>query len=129
MDDLDEGHKHHFHAFGPVRRVNGNIDDWFKEYHQNYYGRPPASGVDCCATDTVSFHYIEGPESRIIHAVLANPAKYKGMTRAERHDAWPEQGEVSGYSETPELEDDAAWKLLTETISVAELSRSCGGTT
>ena len=105
---------HRFHAFGPVRTANGRLDDWFKGFHEAYHGQPPNAGVLCCASDTVSFHYVEGPECRFLHALLLDQAIYREMGPEERTEAWPK--EISGYSAAPTLDDTATWRLLLDKI-------------
>jgi hypothetical protein len=76
------------------------------------------AGVDCCAQDTVSFHYVESMETKALfatrEALLRNPhmtdLELKGMMIAE----WPRRFEdVGGYSRgLPKESDQGDWESL-----------------
>lgn len=121
--EAQEGHR--FHAFPPVRSVDGSIDDWFKGFHTAFHGAPPTVGAACCAHDTVSFHYVEGAECRFLHEILAKPAVYKAMRPAERHAAWPDWPEISGHSRRPEI-GDATWELLLDKVRRTPINSKTG---
>ena len=92
------------------------------------------SGADCCAQDTISFHYVEFMESRALfatrEALLENPHltdhEVKDLMIAE----WPhEHKEVGGYSHRlPKETDEEKWKPLVKAvrkISARHTQREC----
>jgi hypothetical protein len=92
------------------------------------------SGVDCCAQDTISFHYVEHLESRALFAtresLLENPHltdhELKGLMLAE----WPRDVKgIGGYSRgLPKETDEASWKPLLKVmrkISSRQTQREC----
>jgi hypothetical protein len=94
----------------------------------------PLSGADCCAQDTISFHYVEYMESRALfatrEALLKNPHltdhELKGVMLAE----WPrEQKEVGFHSRgLPKESDNKGWEPLLKVmrnISSRHTQREC----
>jgi len=79
-------------------------------------------GIDCCAADTISFHYVEYRESQALfstrEALLKNPHmtdhEIKSMMMAE----WPrDRKEIGGYSRgLPNESDKEGWKTLVHVI-------------
>jgi hypothetical protein len=125
VEEYDQKQGHRFHAFSPVRSVTGQIDDWFKGFHTAFHGVEPASGVACCAKDTVSFHYVEGAECRFLHEVFTSQAAYRAMPPGERSGAWPDWAEISGHSKRPE-EGDGTWDLLLKKIERTPIDTKTG---
>ena len=91
-------------------------------------------GIECCAQDTVSFHYVEYMESRSLfatrEALLKNPHmtdhELKGIMLAE----WPkEHKEIGGYSRgLPRESDENGWSQLLQVvrkISTRHTQREC----
>lgn len=77
------------------------------------------SGPDCCAADSVSFHYVEGPEARALfrvrEALLTNPHVTDHELKAMLMATWPDRSQVSFYSRgLPEKEAD--WVALMATL-------------
>ncbi len=80
------------------------------------------AGVDCCAQDTVSFHYVESMETKALfatrEALLKNPHmsdhELKGIMMAE----WPRHFEdIGGYSRgLPKESDQEGWEPLLEVM-------------
>ena len=106
---VDSRQRQRFHMYGVKRTVGGKFDKWATDYSNNI-GEPVRGGADCCAPDSVTFHYVEGPEARVVDAILHGQAAWSAMTPADRLARWPKN--VGGYSEPPELGDVDVWKLL-----------------
>jgi|Transcript_29118 hypothetical protein len=75
-------------------------------------------GSECCSARTISFHYANGPEQRLIDSALRNKPKFRAMDAAERQASWPK--ELGGYSyPTRELEkSEEVWSLLLDKIEI-----------
>ena len=91
-------------------------------------------GPDCCAYDSISFHYVEYKESRAMfaarEALLKNPHMPDPELKALMIAEFPhEQKEVGGYSRKLPKDDDAeSWKKLLQTmrkISTRPTQREC----
>lgn len=73
VDTRDEQERERFHPFGPGGHYNwrppkAGKSDWYELYNRPW---PPKLGKDCCAPDSVSFHYLKKPAMvRHIHALL-----------------------------------------------------------
>lgn len=92
------------------------------------------SGVDCCAADTISFHYVEYRESRALfatrEALLKNPHMTNHEIKALMLAEWPRDfKEIGGYSRgLPKESDTEAWAPLIEVlrkISSRQTQREC----
>lgn len=92
------------------------------------------SGVDCCAHDSVSFHYVEYMESRALFAtrdaLLKNPKLTDHELKALMTAEWPhEQKEIGGYSRAlPKDSDKEGWGPLLQVvrkISSRHTQREC----
>lgn len=79
-------------------------------------------GVDCCAQDTLTFHYVEYAETRALFAVREALLRHPKMTD---HDLkgymikeWPNtQKEIGGYSRPlPKESDKEQWKSLLQVV-------------
>lgn len=72
-DTRDGEGRERFHPFAPATHYTWSPPvppqrDWFAEYTRDW---PPLLGRDCCAPDSVSFHYIKRPAMvRHLHALL-----------------------------------------------------------
>jgi len=142
VDTRHNGKFHRFHAFPLNRVVTGNVDQWYLNKHQDMDKLPGFSssynelllGADCCAQDTISFHYVEFVESRAIfatrEALLENPHltdhELKSLMLAE----WPRKAnEVGGYSRgLPNENDIEGWGPLLKVarkISSRHTQREC----
>lgn len=79
-------------------------------------------GADCCAADTISFHYVEYRESRALFAtrdaLLKNPHMTDHEIKALMIAEWPrKREEIGGYSRgLPNESDIEGWKPLIEVI-------------
>ena len=114
------------HVYGPARLVSGRTDDWWRRYRSNS-GMSVVSGLGCCSSRTISFHYCFGAEQRLLNDVLRSPDHYRSMSDEERKEIWPSARELGGYSYS--LSHDAKaraelWRLLLEKLSISE----CVGT-
>jgi hypothetical protein len=92
------------------------------------------TGIDCCAQDTVSFHYVEYMEQRALFATRSALLKHPGMNDHELKKfmikEWPkQQKEVGGYSRgLPKEDEDEEWKPLLQVmrkISSRHTQREC----
>jgi len=142
IDTRQKEKYHRFHAFPINRMVTGSLDQWYLNKHQDmdkFEGFSSSyntllSGADCCARDTVSFHYVEFMESRALfatrEALLENPHltdhELKKLMLAE----WPRNSkEVGFYSKgLPKGSDNEGWKpllIVVRKISSRYTQREC----
>jgi hypothetical protein len=63
VDTFHEEEGHRFHAYGPVRIATKSLDDWYIRMNSNL----PWPSFDGCASDAISFHYVEGAEQHAIY--------------------------------------------------------------
>ena len=142
VDTRHHGKWHRFHAFPLTRMVTGDVDQWYRNKHvgmdelmktdESY--NTLLAGADCCAQDTISFHYVEFKESRALfatrEALLKNPHmtdhELKSLMLAE----WPkERSEIGWYSKgLPQETDELGWEQLlqvTRKISSRHTQREC----
>jgi hypothetical protein len=133
VDAVDTRHDakwHRFHAFPLTRMVSGNVDQWYINKHEGMESMIATdasystmlSGVDCCAEDSVSFHYVESYESMALFAtresLLLNPHMTDHELKAIMMAEWPRSPkEIGGYSRgLPKESDDAGWKPLLQVM-------------
>lgn len=146
---------HIFHAFPLTRVVTGAVDDWYVNKHKNikvFQADESESvqqrdgllvdasyatletGPDCCAAETVSFHYVERYENRALFAIRVQLRNDPHMTDQELQsimmEQWPTQfSEIGGYSRgLPKVDDIKGWSQLMATvrkISVGSLDEYC----
>ena len=90
--DEREDLSHKFHAYGLVRTVTGQIDDWYLNKHKTLddlfgvdtkYHHLPQKGSICCSSSTISFHYVEAGESIVFWQVLQKVNQSPSMTDTE----------------------------------------------
>jgi len=90
--DESEDLSHKFHAYGLVRTVTGQIDDWYLNKHKTLdvlfgvdtkYHHLPQRGSICCSSNTISFHYVEAGESIVFWEVLHKVNQSPNMTDTE----------------------------------------------
>jgi hypothetical protein len=80
------------------------------------------NGVDCCAADTISFHYVEYRESLALfatrEALLKNPHMPDHEIKSSMLAEWPrDKKELGGYSRgLPKESDTEGWKPLIQVI-------------
>jgi hypothetical protein len=91
-------------------------------------------GVDCCAQDTISFHYVEYMEQRALFATREALLKHPKMSDHELKNTmmteWPStQKEVGGYSRgLPKESEKEMWDSLLQvmrSISSRHTQREC----
>lgn len=91
-------------------------------------------GADCCAQDTISFHYVEYVEQRALFATREALLRHPKMTDHELKSfmikEWPSaQKEVGGYSRgLPKDSDEGNWDSLLKVmraISSRHTQREC----
>ncbi|KAJ8608290.1 hypothetical protein CTAYLR_010382 [Chrysophaeum taylorii] len=99
---------HRFNAFGLVRTATGRVDDWYERMHERLpFERPSliARGPSCCATHTISFHYVEAVEQYALRGALDAMAHFRDVA-PENIDAaaeawldehWPRK-DLGGYA-------------------------------
>jgi len=90
--DESEDLSHKFHAYGLVRTVTGQIDNWYLNKHKTLddlfgvdtkYHHLPQKGSICCSSNTISFHYVEAGESLVFWKVLQKVNESTTMTDTE----------------------------------------------
>lgn len=120
---------HRFHAFSLTRTVSGKVDQWYNNKHmemdthdgfdESYNTLLP--GEDCCAEDSVSFHYVEAAECQALYAARQALMDFPEMPDAELEailiQTWPRGKEVGFYSAPlPAPDDSENWNPLVKTI-------------
>jgi hypothetical protein len=127
--DTQATHKwHRFHAFPLTHVVTGQADEWYLNKHQGLAElagfdesyETLLSGINCCAMDTISFHYVEWKESKALFAIggelLANPHLSNHELKSMLQKEWPSKDqpkEIGIYSQPlPSKDDVEAWHAL-----------------
>jgi hypothetical protein len=145
--DTREDHKYHrFHAFPLVRMVSGDVDAWYINKHQ--FEAIPSDlrtgfdtsystllvGTDCCAKDSISFHYVEAKEClglyKVQQALLDRPQVSDAELQIMMEQNWPTDArDVGGYSrKLPQSINQVEWSKLLMTlrnISTKETQTDC----
>ena len=98
------------------------IDAWYRDYSAQA-GQPLAlAGADnseCCASDSLTFHYVEAPTQRMLHALLANQSHWRSLSDDQRVSLWPEASRVGGHDRVPvagSRDAKALWSLLLDKL-------------
>jgi hypothetical protein len=121
---------HRFHAYPLTRLVAGKYDDWYINKHKDLENiihvdssyANLLSGEDCCAEDSISFHYVEHLESKSLFAtrsaLLKDPTMSDHELKSFMKKEWPNSwNDVGGYSQPlPEDHDSETWKFLLAVI-------------
>ena len=109
----------------------GAVDEWYRNKHHDMDKMMPGldesytellDGPDCCAEDSISFHYVESFEARALfstrEALLTNPHMSSHELKALMRTEWPRSHQdIGGYSRGLPKEDDTnAWEKLLTTI-------------
>ena len=145
--DTREEHKYHrFHAFPLVRMVRGDVDTWYINKHQleeipddlrigfDTSYSTLLVGSDCCATDSISFHYVEAMECKALFAVqqalLDRPEISDTELQTKMEQNWPTDAhDIGGYSRPlPNSKNPSEWQKLLRTIrniSTKETQTDC----
>lgn len=144
VDTRDMNLSHMFHAFGLVRSVTGNVDEWYINKHDaldgvlgvdKVYHHKLQDGVMCCSPSTVSFHYVEGLESmalwKVLETVHSQPTMSTDEIKKLMSDIWPVgRKELGFYSHSlPAPNSGGLWKEMVEVVRkiayAADPEKSC----
>lgn len=63
-----------FNLYGPVLMAQGFVDPWYRRV----YGSDDdvwRNGLQCCSSETVTFHYVTPAETYVIHHMMHNKEK------------------------------------------------------
>ena len=89
VDTQHEEEGHRFHAYGPVRIATKALDDWYVRMNSQL----PWPSYDGCATDAISFHYVESAEQHAIYDSV------RGDLDEVMEERWPKApSDLGGYS-------------------------------
>ncbi|KAL7549892.1 hypothetical protein ACHAWF_013148 [Thalassiosira exigua] len=130
-DKKDLSHK--FHAYGLVRTVMGEMDEWYFNKHQLLDGvlgedkkfhHRPQPGVQCCSDHSISFHYVEAAESLAFWEVLESVHRQPIMSDEDivdlMHRVWPSlrQGPegYGAYAHALPMPDSDIWKDIVQVV-------------
>lgn len=111
LDTRDADGRQRFHAYGPVRTVTAQVDEWYRRMHLELDWKPTVDrGLACCAPSSVSFHYVEAMEQRSLYAVLLESRDASVDRDKWIRDRWPRSpSDLGGYSKPyPTAEADKA---------------------
>jgi len=156
IDTREHAKYHRFHAFPLTRVVSGDLDEWYRTKHRNmptWFTTAQAaqstqttqstqstpyeqllSGLDCCARGTISFHYVEYKESKVLfktrEALLHNPHLKDAILKYLMITHWPtKHSEIGTHSrKLPHNNDHHAWDALLgvlRNISTPQTQRPC----
>ena len=130
--DVVGGGGERFNVFNPVLSARGPsaLQPWYTQYKANL-GFKVSGGAGCCAAGSISFHYTEAAEARVLDALLhsrdsrgdrGNPdgpagAGSGGSVAASDVQEWlgkypHDWSEMGGYGAIPETAADHVWALL-----------------
>eukprot|EP00957_Ditylum_brightwellii_P063514 4820930-Ditylum_brightwellii.AAC.1 len=130
LDTRDEYGRHRFHAFGLVRVIAGKVDDWYNKKHEtldgvlgvdNVHHHKLQSGTLCCAPRTVSFHYVEGSETRSLFEVRKRLKEEPTISDDElkkfMQKVWPaERKEIGFYAHGLPNDDSTSWENILQVM-------------
>jgi hypothetical protein len=125
--------EHIFHAFGLVREVTGKVDQWYRNKHRllpfaNHKGGDEESikellpsGIRCCASHTISFHYVYQAETRALHNIrrwiMDGRPKTQARLEQEVRRIWPyEFKSLGGYAHGLPKASDPAWEDIVRVL-------------
>lgn len=139
IDTRDESKRHVFHAFGIVRVVKNEMDEWYKSKHEDLaeilgedhvFHHELQSGVNCCSPMTASFHYVEWKETLALWNMLSrvtnsrdssnNIAMSDNDIKTLINEQWPtEKKDVGGYAHNlPPEKKTNVWNDLIQVIKM-----------
>lgn len=112
IDTRDEFLRHRFHAFGILRQVKLEVDEWYLKKHDDLssilgmderYHHTLQKGKECCSKDTISFHYVEWKETLALFDILEKLKKDPDISDGELINyiqvKWPSnKRDVGGYA-------------------------------
>ena len=142
LDTRDEENRHVFHAFGLVRVVKKEVDQWYEAKHEdlnqifgedNVYHHRLQKGEDCCSPNSVSFHYVEHAETRALWATLEQVSKNPGISDLHLQqymvEQWPKaKSDIGGYAHNlPPMHKKDVWSNLLQVVKniAPRLEDSC----
>ena len=123
-------HSHKFHAFGIVRTVTGEVDEWYLKKHDELdsilgvdtiHHHRPRAGVTCCSPNTISFHYVEAGESLAFWEVLQKVHEAPYMSDEEvkeiMNKVWPrDRAGLGGYAHGLPSMHSNIWNALVHVV-------------
>jgi hypothetical protein len=127
-DKEDSSHK--FHAYGLVRTITGNVDEWYLNKHQQLdsifgvderYHHIPQKGALCCSKDTISFHYVEAEENIAFWNILQKVQKQSDSISDEQIKEtmirdWPQRPDIGAYAHPLPDNQSPIWKDMIKVI-------------
>ena len=128
-DKEDSSHK--FHAFGLVRTITGNVDQWYLNKHQQLdsifgvderFHHLPQKGTLCCSKDTISFHYVEAIENIAFWNILQKVQQQSDSISDEEikemmTQDWPQtRPEIGAYANPLPDNQSSVWKDIINVI-------------
>jgi hypothetical protein len=142
VDTRDKNLSHIFHAFGLVRSVTGNVDEWYINKHDALdgalgvdpvYHHKPQDGAMCCSSSTVSFHYVEGLESvalwKVLETVHSEPTMSTEEIKKLINDVWPVGRNELGFYSHGLPNSNVWWNGIVEVVRkiaiAADPQKSC----
>lgn len=90
-----------FNAYGPVRAISNDLDNWYLSYKHNVKrsqgsaGNGSGSNSPCCSSKLITFHYVEAGLARLLWKGAGRSLDDVGL------DDWPT--DLGGYSRKPDL--------------------------
>ena len=132
VGDTRDGISHRFHAFGLVRTVLSQVDEWYMNYHRqlDWYTNNVylPEGVDCCSSQTISFHYVEYTEAKALYDVRRRMCESMVSDRELKvmmEEVWPrERGKLGFYARAlPDSDNDVQWSQILAVMR--KISSSC----
>lgn len=129
--DKKDNNSHKFHAFGLVRTVTGDVDEWYLNKHeqldsvfgvdQRYHHKPQKAAM-CCSKDTVSFHYVEAAENTALWNTIQK-VQHKSHSISDEKiketmiQDWPtERRDLGFYAHPLPDSQSAVWRDLIEVV-------------
>ena len=127
--DKDEG-SHKFHAYGLVRTITGNVDQWYLDKHQHLdgifgedeqYHHMPNKGELCCSKDTISFHYVEAAENIAFWQILQKVQQQSDRISDEQIKVtmlkdWPQRPDIGAYAHPLPARKSPVWNDMIKVI-------------
>ncbi len=131
IDSRDRSRRHRFHAFGIVRVVKNEVDEWYRKRHidlggilgeDTVYNHELQEGVNCCSDKSISFHYVEWKETlaltKVFDTLRDNTNMDDETLRQTIELEWPtEKKDIGGYAHNlPPKKKKEVWVNLLEVI-------------
>eukprot|EP00986_Skeletonema_menzelii_P019539 scaffold28379_cov160-Skeletonema_menzelii.AAC.1 len=127
-DKADSSHK--FHAYGLVRTITGNVDQWYLNKHQHLdaifgedtkFHHMPQKGALCCSKDTISFHYVEAAENIAFWEILQKVQQQSDRISDEQIKVtmiqdWPQRPDIGAYAHPLPVSQSPEWNDMIKVI-------------